>query len=226
MLKEHVKLSGREGMKMILEGCDKGTDRLQGPANVAAWAAARKSCSMLYSGLPVVIWTLRTFPPHFSLRPSHDLVRRQIAILCRMPFFRQIRVCGGQAIGFHHGESSTAGTAGTQSSPADNQCLPFMVIGYRTFPPHFLRTAGNHAFGRERAIFCRVPLLRQIGVCSRQAIGFHCLEVLTAGTPTAHVSSADNLSFPLVVVRHLTFPPDLLPAAWRNVPRGQAPVLR
>src|SRR5215813_994741 len=102
MLKEHVKLSRSEGMEVILQGSDKGTDRLQRPAKVAAWATARKSCSVLYSGLPFVIGPLRTFPPHFALRPSHDLVRREIGILRRMPLFRQIRVCGGQAIGFHY----------------------------------------------------------------------------------------------------------------------------
>ncbi len=60
----------------------------------------------------------------------------------------------------------------------------------------------------------------------RQAIRFHCLEVLTARTPALHVGSADNLGFPLVILHHGALPPDLPAAARGNVPRRQAIVLR
>jgi hypothetical protein len=218
MLEEHVKLGGREGMEVILQRSDEGTDGLEGPANVTAWAAARNPCSMVYSSLPLVIWTLRAFPPHPTLRPSYELVRREIAILRRMPFCCQAGVCGGEAIGFHHGESSTGGTAGTQSGSAGDRGLPLMVIGHRAFPPHLPRAGSDDVVGCERTIFRGVPLLRQIGVCGSQAIGFHCLDILTARAPALHVSSADDLRFPLVVVREGTFPPDFPATTSSNVP--------
>ena len=71
-----------------------------------------------------------------------------------------------------------------------------------------------------------MPLLCQVGVRGSQTIGFHRLEVLTAGAPAGHVGPADNLSFPLVIVGYEAFPPDLLAAAGGNVPGGKGIVFR
>src|SRR5215471_15017420 len=102
MLEEHVQLSGHKGLEMVLEGRDKGTDRLQGPASVAAWTASQEPCSLLHLRLPLMFWTLRAFPPDFFLRPSYHILRREVTIFRGMPLLRQIGVRGSQAIGFHH----------------------------------------------------------------------------------------------------------------------------
>src|SRR5262245_47868268 len=121
MLEEHVKLSGCKCMEMVLEGRDKGTDRLQGPARVAAWTATRTPRSLFYFRLPFMLRAFGALPPDFPLSPSRDCFGREITILRWMPFFRQIRVRGRQAIGFHNGQSDAARTTGTQPRPAGDQ---------------------------------------------------------------------------------------------------------
>jgi hypothetical protein len=160
MLEEQVKLSGGKDLEMILEGRDKGTDRLQGPARVAAWTAARTPRSLFDFRLPLMFWPFRTFPPHLPVTTRSDLFGCEIAVFRWMPFLGQFRMRSGQAIGFHHSQAYAAGTAGSKSRPTGDRCLPLMVIRNRTFPPHLPRAGSDNVFRRERVIFRRVPLLR------------------------------------------------------------------
>lgn len=103
---------------------------------------------------------LAAAPPSHVVAAWQHVVRRKVTVFRRVPFFRQIRIAGGE-IGFTgNGQTATAiGTSSAAACAGVHGGLP--VVPLDAGPPDMLFTAMADGFRGERQVPCIVPLFQQ-----------------------------------------------------------------
>lgn len=103
---------------------------------------------------------LAAAPPSHVVAAWQHVVGSKVAVFRRVPFFRQIRIAGGE-IGFTgNGQTATAiGTSSAAACAGVHGGLPMVPLG--ADPPNVLFAAMADGFRGERQVPCIVPLFQQ-----------------------------------------------------------------
>lgn len=103
---------------------------------------------------------LAAAPPGHVVTAWQHVVGRKVTVFRRVPFFRQIRIAGGE-IGFTgNGQTATAiGTSSAAACAGVHGSLPVVPLG--AGPPDVLFAAMADGFRGERQVPCIVPLFQQ-----------------------------------------------------------------
>ena len=81
----------------------------------------------------------------------------------------ELRMASGQAL--FRGEADPRAIGTPFALPNDHRCRPLMSLG--TAPPDDLVRTGGHPGGRERTVFRRMPLGRQVGSAFGKRTALH-----------------------------------------------------
>ena len=120
----------------------------------------------LHDGLPLMAFL--AYPPCHVVT-AQRYVRRGHAVVFRgVPLCGQIGPLGGQVVLSRPGPFSRAvGTAAPRCAGVDRR-LPFVALF--AFPPHAPLAAVGDPLRRQRSVFRRVPLPKQLGSVMRPAV--------------------------------------------------------
>ena len=144
----------RSQRRQIVEAGEDGFSGTVGTA--AAVLGAGGHCR-----LPLV--AQRVPPPHPPVAVRGDGVRRQAPVFLRMPLGGDGRELAFQVVfSGHHQFPRADGAARPAAGAGGNGRLPDMT--FIALPPDFAPVSGQHVTGRQRAVFGRMPLLRQLRV--------------------------------------------------------------
>ena len=179
----------------------------------ANWAAAAlRTSAAIHHSLPAVPFC--TLPPHFFSASRQHLVRRQCAIQCWMPLTGNLWINGGKIIKArqHFLIGAIGASAATLCSTGHDRLISMALV---TDPPHLAIARWCNMLRPQRAIFCWVPLPRDLRKLACKVI-FTGNDFLSSAYRTAasrHTRS--NRCLPFVTLR--TAPPHLAFGARDNI---------
>lgn len=117
---------------------------------------------------------------------------------------------------------ASADRAATAVDAAGNAGL--VVMPFLTAPPHFAAGAGHHVGRSESAVFCRVPLPRQVWIKTCEVVVPRLHLFVAADGTASTVDTGFHLRPPLVAL--LTAPPGHVVTAWQHVVGRKVTVFR
>src|SRR5262249_14450706 len=150
-LLSQVRMGGRKAIRgrYLLVGAKRTS-----PSSLAPFIEGR---------LPFVVLSFRALPPNLFPATRHDVARRYVPVLGRMPLFGKSWLGHRQAICLADVQSEEKWTPASLGPAIDGR-LPYMVLAFRTLPPDFFCRPGNYIKGRFITILVGMPFLADIGV--------------------------------------------------------------
>ena len=118
-----------------------------------------------------MVGTIGALPPDMFVATWNDLVRGERTVLRWMPLRGKVWVEGCQRVCARNFLVRTIGAPQFPfSGPAAKRRLPFVVRAAGTLPPDFLGASSNDLVRGKRAVFCGVPLRREVGMEGGQRV--------------------------------------------------------
>src|SRR5262249_39364457 len=125
LLEKQIEFGRSKGLKMFLEGRNKGADSLQRPAVAAVWASTALLNSVQDGCLPLMRFDCSTAPPNLLAAPWHHFFWSEGLILGRMPFQGEFGMYRSQGSGWR-GDFPGAHRASRAIGPTSNCGDPLM----------------------------------------------------------------------------------------------------
>ena len=172
-------------------------------------------------GLPGV--PCAALPPHASSAARGNILRREGTVFGGVPFFGDGGLQRGKVVKpCQHFLIGAVGAAAAALGAAGDNCL--IVMALFAAPPDFAIAGWGDVFRREGAVFCWVPLTRNVRVLTGQIVitwnnDFSCTDGAAAAIDTAGNAG-------LVVVAFLALPPHFAPGAGHHVRRSEGTIFR
>lgn len=153
-------------------------------------------------------------PPDTFSAAWGDILRGEAAIFGGMPFLGDGGLQRGEVVEtWQHFLIGTVGAAAAALGAAGDDCL--VVVAFVTAPPDFAIAGWGDVFRREGAVFCGVPLTRNVRVLTGQIVITWNNDFSCTNGAAAAIDTAGNAG--LVVVAFLALPPDFAAGAGNDI---------
>lgn len=172
-------------------------------------------------GLPFV--ACAAAPPHAFSAAGSDVLRREGTVFGGVPFFGDGWIKRGEIVEpCQHFLIGAVGASAAALGAAGDDRLIVMVLF--AAPPDFAIAGWGDVFRRKRAVFCWVPLTRDVGVLTGQIVVTWNNDFSCTDGAAAAIDTAGNAG--LVVMAFLALPPHFAPGAGHHVRRSEGTIFR